>query len=58
MQNKEKQYIRGNTKAIEVRCPNCAKLFNKQNGLQIVYFCSKQCRKDYRKVPTKFEVVK
>jgi hypothetical protein len=54
----EKQYIRGNTESVQVRCPQCGKVFNKQNGLQIVYFCSKSCRKEYRSIPTKFEVIK
>jgi hypothetical protein len=55
---KEKQYIRGNTKEIRSRCPNCGKVFNKNNPWQITYFCSKLCRKAYREVPSKFEVVK
>jgi hypothetical protein len=58
MQNKEKMYIRGNTQEPRSRCPHCGKVFNKQNGLQIVYFCSKKCRKEYRSVKTVFEVVK
>lgn len=56
--NKEKMYIRGNTEESRSRCPNCGKVFMKNNGLQIVYFCSKLCRKSYREVPTKFEVTK
>jgi len=53
----EKQYIRGNTEATHVKCPNCGQMFEKQNGRQIVYFCSKLCRKEGRK-PTKMEVIK
>lgn len=58
MENKEKQYIRGNLDEPRSQCPNCGKVFNKNNGRQIVYFCSKSCRKSYREVPNKFMVVK
>lgn len=58
MLNKEKQYIRGNTKELRSQCPNCGEIFYKNNPWQITYFCSNICRKDYREVPNKFKVIK
>jgi hypothetical protein len=58
MQNKEKQYIRGNTSQTVSQCPNCSRTFPKNNGRQIVYFCNKKCRKEYRSIPTKWEIIK
>lgn len=54
----EKKYIRGNTKELRSRCPNCGTISIKNNPWQIMYFCSKPCRKEYKSVPTKFEVIK
>lgn len=58
MQNKEKQYIRGNTQELRSVCPNCGKVSIKNNPWQIIYFCSKACRKEYKAVPNRFEVIK
>lgn len=58
MQNKDKQYIRGNTEELRSQCPNCSKIFYKNNPWQIVYFCSPECRREDILVPNKFKVVK
>jgi len=49
-------YIRGNTEEPRVLCENCRKLFYKNNARQIVYFCSKKCKKEYE--PSEFKVIK
>lgn len=51
-------FIYGNTQSIECRCMNCGGAYFKNNPWQIMYFCSKKCRKEYREIPTKFEAVK
>lgn len=49
MENKEKQYIRANVEAQVVKCRNCGKEIIRRDLRQIVYYCSKECRK-YRNV--------
>ena len=53
---KEKQYIRGNPDELRSQCPNCSRVFYKNNPWQVVYFCSPECRREHK--PSKFEVVK
>lgn len=54
----DKKYIRGNTNELRSQCPNCRKVFYKNNPWQIVYFCSKTCRLEYKSIPVEFEVIK
>lgn len=44
----ELRYIRANTDKIVVKC-TCGKTFYKSSPGQIVYFCSPDCRKMFRK---------
>lgn len=43
-----KQYIRANKDIVSTNCLNCKKEVIKNNGKQIVYFCNKKCRKEYK----------
>ena len=49
----EKQYIRGNIEKPMTECKNCNKVIVKNSPKQIVYFCSKQCRKQWRNIEIK-----
>lgn len=46
----EKQYIRGNITKPFTECKNCNKTIMKNNNKQIIYFCSRQCRKEFREI--------
>lgn len=48
MENNEKQYIRGNMEIAHTKCKNCGKKVHKNNSKQIVFFCGKECRKEYK----------
>lgn len=54
----EKQYILGNSKELRSQCPNCNKVFRKNNPWQVVYFCSKSCRSSYKQVRNVFKEIK
>lgn len=45
----EKQYIRGNVQSPMTECKNCGKKVVKNDPKQIVFFCSKACRKEFKK---------
>ena len=49
-------FYRGNVDEPRSQCLHCNKVFNKQNARQIVYFCSKVCRKDFK--PNTFKIFK
>ena len=42
------RYIRADLQKDNYGCACCDKKINKNNSKQIVYFCSKECRKNYR----------
>lgn len=44
----EKMYIRGNKDVAYTECKKCNKKVIKNDSKQIVYFCSKKCRKEFR----------
>lgn len=45
-----KQIHRANPELKQTHCRKCGKDIVKNNMNQIVYFCSKRCRKEHRKV--------
>lgn len=47
---REKQYIRANIDEKVVKCRNCAKDIIRYDLRQIVFYCSKRCRRDGRKI--------
>lgn len=49
MITKEKQYIRARKDILTIKCRNCGTEVYKNSGQQIIYFCSKSCRKEYKK---------
>ncbi len=46
----EKQYIRGDVNVLKTKCRRCGKDIYKNNPLHIVFFCSKKCRKEFRRL--------
>ncbi len=50
MENREKMYIRGNVDVSHTECKNCNKRIAKNDCRQIVYYCSKKCRKKHKRI--------
>lgn len=44
----KKNYIRGNVDLVSTNCKNCHKEIIKNNGMQIVFFCSPSCRRNFK----------
>ena len=44
----ESKVFRARIDVADVRCANCGKQVFKQNEKQIVFFCSKKCRRELR----------
>lgn len=44
----DKKYIRANKDLPTTHCKNCQKEIIKQHGFQIVYYCSKKCRREFK----------
>ncbi len=44
-----KKYFRANKDLLVTNCKNCGKGIYKNNGMQIVFFCSPTCRKGFKK---------
>ena len=46
--NPKQKIFRAKFDVVQIKCANCGSNVFKQHGAQIVYFCSKACRKELR----------